>query len=166
MKLRSLAAGACFGVMAQVQASRGLMVARVYISNAVEIKTAISNHCSTQFPDLVARSSQAYEKWLQTNKSRLATLKKFCSKNLILPSEGDEGTTPLDIKNRLGINIKINEENRKIVIDDIIKDFKADREPAARCKEYYAEMEQGKPEEIFDDAIRQSKSDRRLNVGD
>ena len=162
MKLRIIAAVVCFGVMAEAQASEGLLFAAVYLCHAEEVNTAIVQHCSAQLPDLAPRAAAAYEKWVQTNKTRAATAKKICLQYIDVPYPGDPDLTPVDIKNRRDAF----EENRKTVIADILKDLKAHRQPAARCKEIIAGMERDEPEGIFDDMIRKAKRDGRIKVDD
>ncbi len=122
-----------FAVSEAAMASEGLQYAAAYECQAMSINQAMSKVCAVQHPQLAARASSAYTKWLTRNADKAGAAIKVCKAQVQKFSE--ERTTR---QNAQAIEKQMEELKREIILS-----FKAKvaKDGVAVCEEALGQLE-------------------------
>ena len=108
MSVRSILAAFLFLAPAASQASDALIYAFVYECDAMQINQDMVEMCSSQFPDLSPKASDALLRWLDRNRANADAAKNECTRQL------DEESKSASADKRQAIRTLITDTKAKI----------------------------------------------------
>ena len=113
-------------------ASEGIIYGAVYECRAISVTEAMVKACSSQYPDISARSSKAYSAWLSRNGTKAEKAAQACIKELrtLAKTESEEQQMLLKM-----------DEIEKEMIEEFKK--KINSEGVSACSEAISQLEEG-----------------------